>query len=211
MLLLVNSGNAASFVWNADTLHAADSGYTWDDPVGGATLAASKGEGISLGEKPGVGSASRSVVFSGEQTVAFVSQKALKPMASSLKVHLVFKAAPGAENDETLVRHGNWELRYSPKKEILAFIIFHAQGATIVKGTAVPDAWHDVTAEFQGNTVSITIDGQTDKKEATAPPLDKYATATMVIGAVLTAPASSDIKGFRPFRGALGEVSCSME
>lgn len=212
MLFSANSGSAAPFAaWSADTARVTEGGYTWEDPVGGNALMASMGEGISLGEKPGIGSASRSVVFSGEQKTPFLSQKAVKPMASSLKVHLVFKAAPGAENDQTLMRHGNWELRYSPQKQILAFVVFHAQSATIAKVTAALDAWHDVSAEFEAGTLSLTIDGQTDKKEAPSSALTKYAIATVVIGAAQTTSKGPDDKGFRPFRGALGEVTCSME
>lgn len=199
-------------VYKAENIEESATGMMWNDAKGGSPLETKSTTGITLGDKPDVGSDSKSVVFSGEQNSPFRSVNPFGVPSGALKISLAFKADPNAATaEQTLMRHPAWEFRYYAQKGEISFVIWHDLKAyTAVASKIDAGVWQQVTGTYEQGMITIEVNGQT--------PVTREAKGTLVLadpGARLLIGASSGARqGAMPDRllcGALADIHISAE
>lgn len=197
--------------YKAEDVSVADGGMTWRDSAGTHNMATKDPTGITIGDKPDVGSDGKSVVFSGEHSLPFRTETPLPVPTGAVKVKLAFKpASDDVAGEQTLIRMGNWELRYAPEKSEIAFIVWH-DGATYSRLPAPAEAgvWQEIAAGFEQGVMTLEVKGVPQKKEAKGPLGGHYPTSAIFVGAS-TGTRQSGVE-FRPLRGALADIHISAE
>lgn len=192
--------------YRAADLDNSGGGMVWRDGAGNNNLQLTDPAGVSVGEKPAVGDDTKSAVFNGEQTMPFRTTTALDVPTGAVEVSLAFNpAAEAGPEEQTLIRQGNWELRYGPKDKNLMFIVWHDNKAyTMITAPAEPGVWQEVKASFEENMLKLEVNGVPKTKEAKGPLGTHFATSAIFIGAS-TGTRGTGIE-FRPLRGAIADV-----
>lgn len=197
--------------YRASDIENSSNGMVWRDSRGKNNLQMTDPSGFSIGDKPSIGDDSKSAVFSGQQTMPFRSTAAVDVPTGALQVSLAFNASANATTDEqTLLRHGNWEIRYSSAKQRLLFIVWHdTKEYTLVAVPAEAGVWHQVKASFEAGQMKLEVDGVAKSTEAKGPLGTQYATSAIFVGAS-TGSTASGVE-FRPLCGALANIRISAQ
>jgi hypothetical protein len=197
--------------YRAADLESSSGGMLWRDSAGNHNMQLADPTGVTIGEKPTVGNDTQSAVFDGTQALPFRTATGLPVPMTAVRIGLAFN--PSTEPDtalQTLIRHGNWEMRYAPETKLLTFIVWHdAKTYTTINGTVEPGVWQEIDASFEEATLRLEINGVPRSKEAKGALGSHHATSAIFIGAS-TATRASAIE-FRPLRGALAEIEVSGE
>jgi len=194
-------------VYKAENLESSGGGLVWRDSAGNNNLQMSDPTGVTVGEQPTVGDDQKSAVFTGDQIVALRTTTPLAAPTGELEVSLAFNPTGEAgTEDQTIVRQGNWELRYSPEKKTLMFIVWHdTKVYTQITAPAEPGVWQEVKAAFREDTLKLEVNGVPQTKDAKGPLGTHHPTSAIFIGASTSARTGSGIE-FRPLRGAIADV-----
>ena len=197
--------------YKAENVVESASELLWNDASGIYNLEVKGPTGISLGDKPTVGSDEKSVVFSGEQDQPFRSQQSLAVPTAGLKVILAFKPSFAAGSaEQTLIRQGNWELRYSSEKEQLGLIVWHDDMSyTYLNAPIEPEVWQEVVATYEEGMLKLEINGEAKTRESKGPLGTHHPTSAIFIGASVGTRASG--VEFRPLSGALADIKLFFE
>lgn len=197
--------------YKAEDVIESSSGLVWHDASGIYNLEAKDPAGISIGEKPDIGKDGKSVVFSGEQVQPFRSLQSVDVPTGGLKVSLAFKPSSSAASaEQTLIRQGNWELRYSPEKEQIVLIVWHDEKSyTHLSASIAPEVWQEVVGTYEEGMMKLEVNGEAKTREAKGSLGTHHPTSAIFIGASVGSRASG--VEFRPLCGALADIKLFVE
>jgi len=127
----------------------------------------------------------------------------------ALVIKMRFKpAAKGAES-QTLLRLSGYELRYDQSRNMLNFIVWHAdQTFTIVAVPVRAAIWSDVTATYEAGKITLAIVGVVKTKDL--PTAEVVRTRDLPAGEVVESKSGGIRVGFmggRPFTGSISALS----
>jgi hypothetical protein len=173
-------------------------------------------EGISIGDKPTVGADEKSLVFSGQQKSAFVGTKSFAQASSSFGVELSFLVDPQAaslNNNGTLLKHANWEIRCDAKNGNLAVVVWHKKNVpySIVSVPMQLGVWQRLSAKLQDGVLSLSVDGDEKQEQIANPIHPANAFSILIIGAAWPGSGDVSMESFRPFFGALADIKLTAE
>lgn len=198
-------------VWEASDVNVRSADVVWPDSKGGHDLRGQTVQGISSGKKDGIGSASRTVEFNGEQSVPLRTVNPFPPVLESLQVEVLMSLAEGSlEESGTVVRVGTqWELRAEYKRKGLSFIVWHDKDHyTNVFLPVQPGDWVEVVATMSDGILRLKV-GDAEQQVQMKGDLRLEETAVpLAVGATKSFP--QDGSEFRPFAGAIQSLKISM-
>jgi hypothetical protein len=199
-------------VWLAGKVRTTSGAMLWPDSAGTFDLEMKDADGVSLGEKPPLGTDTKSLEFSGEQKSVFRSVIPFPPIGGKLKVELDVKIPEdGNGEDSTLIRHGTqWELRYLARTTSCVFIVWHDSNVfTEVKVPMTQGKWEEVVAEYNGEELILSV----GKASAKAVPKDALRQETSPAHLLVGASSSKVSEDATPrlFQGSLANIRISLE
>lgn len=173
-------------------------------------------EGISLGEKPTVGTDEKSLVFSGQQKSAFVGTKSFAQAANGFGVEFSFLVNPQAasfNHNGTLMKHANWEIRCDAKNGNLAVVLWHKKDVpySIVTVPVQLGVWQRLSAKLQAGVLTVSVDGNEKQEQISHPIHPANAFSLLIIGAAWPGSGNVSLESFRPFFGAIADIKLTAE
>lgn len=197
--------------YRAADLESSSGGMLWRDSAGNNNMQLADPTGVTIGEKPTVGNDTKSAVFDGTQALPFRTTAGLPVPMTALRVSFAFN--PSTDTDtalQSLIRHGNWEIRYNPATKRLSLIVWHdPKTYTEISGPLEPGVWQEIDASFEEATLKLEINGVPQTKEAKGALGSHHPMSAIFIGASASSRASA--MDFRALRGALAEIEISGE
>ncbi len=194
--------------WLAENARpATGGGMALPDKKGGYDCEISDPTGVTIGDRPKGGSDAKSLVFSGEQTAAFRSNKAVpapvEGMNAKVRVNL---AEPLNDGDMTIFRHGtSWELRYLAKRGAFLFIVWQEPEVTSeISIPAQTGEWNEVELSYSPEKMDISVGGRHADTVPKGPMYETSKPQAFCIGA--SAPKAVDGVLARAFRGSLADM-----
>jgi hypothetical protein len=193
-------------IYRAADIEATGGGMMWRDSAGSNNLQLADPAEFTIGDRPEVGDDEKSAVFSGRQTTGFRTTKALPVPATALQVSLAFKPENvDNEVEQTILRQGNWELRYTPKTKRLLFIVWHdSKEYTMVASPVQTGVWQEVKASYENGMMNLEVDGVPKSVEAKGPLGSHHAASALFVGAY---PGED----FRAVCGAMADIRIAAE
>lgn len=199
-------------VWKAEKVQSGDGAMTWTDEKQSYDLELADAEGVSIGEKPGVGGDEKSVVFSGAQQKAFVSTSKLPDCNGNLEVRLALN--PGNSTSGTIIRcDRQWQVGIKQVgAEVFAELLLWMDSGGIfpVRVKIQPDAWQEITASISGNTATISCNGAEETKTMQESLRRIADGSTVYIGLPVTTVSATNKELALPFQGAVADIHVSM-
>lgn len=199
-------------VWLAENAAAAGAGMILPDSKGSYDCEVADSTGITVGEKPRGGSDAKSLVFSGEQVLAFRTLKAIPAPFEGFSVKARVNVSElAADTDTTLLRHGtSWEIRYLTNRSAFLFIVWHEADVTSeVSVPAPPGDWVELSAGFRPDKMVLTVDGQKAEGVPKAPMFEGPKPQSLFLGASAPRPVDGVLP--RAFRGAVADLEIDWE
>ena len=202
-------GYNGNIILRAENLEIKNSNILWCDNTGKQCLQLSSATGVSLGEKPSLGEDSKSVFFSGAQILPFRSENLLPVVVDSLTVSLAISPqSSNDDDDQMIIRHGNWDLRYSPGQKLLKFTIWHDDKLfSQITAPLELGIWQMVKASFTDRIITLQVNDVYQSKEA------KDSFGVHLSRAPIFVGASSDMRGkgmkLRPLTAEIADIHIS--
>ena len=193
-------------IYRASDIEPAGGGMMWRDSAGSNNLQLADPAEFTIGDRPELGDDEKSAVFSGRQTSGFRTTKALPVPATTLQVSLAFKPENvDNEVDQTILRQGNWELRYAPRTTRLLFIVWHdSKEYTMVASPVQTGVWQEVKASYENGMMNLEVGGVPKSVIAKGPLASHHAGSSLFLGAY---PGED----FRAVCGALADIRIAAE
>ncbi len=195
-------------VWLAKDAEAAQGGIFLPDNTGKFEFALADAAGVSIGEGPGEGEDTKSLVFSGTQAAPLKTKTPFPAVVTKLVLSVRVKSAEetGIE-DGTILRYGTqWEIRYDTKKGGYSFVIWHDKNIyTTVFVPVSRGAWAELKIEATEEAVTLSADG----KEVHALPKGAFHAETNPSALILGAAASK--QSSRPFYGSVADLRITVQ
>ena len=195
-------------VYLATDVETSGGGMTWRDSVSGHNLLLTDPTGVSLGDRPTTGDDKKSVVFDGSQTMPFRTESGIPVPAAGLRVKLAFRPESGGGAEQSIMRQGNWELRYSADTQRIQFIVWHGDGDTYTNlhGSIEEGVWSEVEAIYENALIKLEVNGKEETRESRGDLSTRHAQAALFMGA--TSGTGIEI---RPLRGALADIRIAID
>lgn len=206
--ILPAQGDEETAVYLASDVDSSGGGMLWRDSTGNHNLQIADPAGVSTGERPSVGDDEKSVVFDGTQTMPFRSTSSIAAPSNGLRATLSLRPDSEGGAEQTVLRHGNWELRYSAETQRLQFIVWHGEGDsyTNVYAAAELGIWSEVEAAYENGLLKLSVNGKEETSQSKGELSSRYPDSALFVG------ASTGIGiGVRPLRGALAGIRISVD
>lgn len=210
LLLSLLACQAYSFeptsIYRASDIEITGGGITWRDTAGSNNLQMSDPAGLTVGDRPEVGDDDNSAVFAGQQTSGFRTTKSVRVPTTALHVSLAFKPeSTESENEQTILRQGNWELRYAPKTKRVLFIVWHdSKNYTMVAAPMQTGVWQEIKASYENGQMKLEVDGVPKSVEAKGPLGTHHESSALFLGGY---PGDY----FRAVCGAMADIRISIQ
>lgn len=198
--------------WQAEDAKSVGSAMIVPDRKGGYDFEIADATGISIGEKPKGGKDAKSLVFSGDQVLAFRTIRAIVAPYNGFKVKARVNVSElSADTDTTLFRHGtSWEIRYLVNRSAFLFIVWHeADVTTEVLVPAKPGNWQEVVAEYKPEKMTLAVDGEKAEGVPKGPMFEGPKPQSLFLGASAPRPVEGALS--RAFRGAVADMEIDWE
>lgn len=199
-------------VWKAEKIESAGGRMTWPDLKGTHVLELSNTQGVTIGEKPAVGSDEKSAVFSGQQQAAFTSPQPLAEFSGKIKVQLALK--PGDATAGTILRFGRqWQISFKGigQKTYLELALWAQSGAmTFARVELKREQWQEVVVSITENLATVSCNGQEESKPLSEPLRASPATILIGLPVVAVGQSQSSASQITPFQGAIADIHVSL-
>ncbi len=198
---------AEKSVWQADDARTKGPGMLLPDSKGSLDFEILDASGISIGEKPKGGSDAKSLVFSGEQVLAFQTVQTIPAPYEGFKLKALVNVSDlSADTDITLFRHGtSWEIRYLVNRSAFLFVVWHDAGErTEVVVPARAGEWQELLAEYEPEKMILKVDGVKAEDVPKAAMVESPKPQSLILGASAPRPVEGALP--RGFRGAVAEI-----
>ncbi|MDX2082234.1 MAG: hypothetical protein SFU53_15725 [Terrimicrobiaceae bacterium] len=197
--------------WEGADLSVRSADVVWPDAKGSHDLKGQTVGGITEGKKDGVGSASKTVEFNGEQSVPLRTVNPFPSVLQDLQIEMVMSLAESSvEEMGTVVRMGTqWEIRADYKRKGLSFIVWHDKDHyTHVFLPVRPGEWVNLTATMAEGALRLKIDEAEEETPLKGELRVEETPVPLAVGATKGRP--QDGSEYRPFTGAIQSLKVSM-
>jgi len=195
-------------VWLAKDADASQGGFFVPDTTGRFEFVLPDANGVTIGEGPGEGDDTKSIVFSGSQAGPLKTKIPFPAVATKLAIAIRVKSAEetGTE-DGTILRYGmQWEIRYDTKKGGYTFVAWHDKNIyTTVFVPVSRGGWTELKIEASEEAITLSADG----KEVHAVPKGAFHSETSPSPLVMGAAASK--QSARPFFGSVADLRITVQ
>ena len=195
-------------VWLAKDAEATQGGIFLPDNTGKFEFTLPDANGVTIGDGPGEGDDTKSIVFSGTQAGPLKTKIPFPAVVTKLAIAIRVKSAEetGTE-DGTILRYGTqWEIRYDTKKGGYTFVAWHDKN--IYSTVFVPvsrGSWTELKIEASEEAITLSADG----KEVHAVPKGAFHSETSPSPLVMGAAASK--QSARPFYGSIADLRITVQ
>ncbi len=195
-------------IWLAKDARLAQGKIVMPDSKGAMDFELADASGVKIGGAPGKIGDTKSIEFSGTQTVPFKTLSPVPGMETSLQLSFQVKtAATAGEEDGTLFRYGTqWEVRYYTKKSLFQLIVWNDERKfTIVTAPAKQGVWQTLKASVTADSMKLSVDGEESVGEPSGPFYIEPKPLSLQMGGA----AGKELG--RPFFGSLADIRISIE
>lgn len=212
MLVLRVSATEEIAIWKAESVQTGGGGMTWTDEKRSFDLELADPEGVSVGEKPGVGEDGKSVVFSGTQRKSFTARTPFPEFAGNLEVRLAMN--PVNSTSGTIIRcNRQWQIglkQFGADVCVELLLWLESGDISSVRVKVQPDTWQEVTASVIDNVARISCNGVEDSKKLNESLRSSDGASFIYIGLPVPSVSAQSAEAGTPFKGAIADVRVSM-